>query len=144
VGGDGRRGREEIAESGGPLDSGERPDASGFRSIEVKIAVGAAALLAVAALAGRFALLPGIAAGGAIACGNFFLTRAILVKALSGEGTIQKVFAVLYALKFLGLAALVYAVIRSGRFEPIGFLLGFSSLVLGILLEGIIRTVKTR
>jgi hypothetical protein len=142
VDGDGRRGREEIAESGGPFDSGELPDAVGLRSIEVKIAFGAVALLAGAALAGRFALLPGIAAGGAIACGNFFLTRAILKRAILGTGPIQKVSAVLYALKLLGLAALVYAVIRSGRIEPIGFLLGFSSLVLGILLEGFIRAVK--
>lgn len=131
-------------EAGAPPGSGEGPGAVPFRSIEVKIVIGAAALMAGAVLAGRLALLPGIAAGGAIACGNFFLTRAILGKALSGEGMVQKLFIVLYALKFLGLAALVYAVVRSGRFAPAGFLLGLSSLVLGILFEGIVRAVKTR
>jgi hypothetical protein len=98
------------------------------------------------AVAGRFRMLPGAAAGAVIAYGNFFLIRKILEKAFSGGGTVRKGFIVQYVLKFLGLVAVVYLVIRSGWFDVLGFLLGLSCLFLGILLEGLTRAaaVKTK
>ena len=41
------------------------------------------------------------------------------------------------------LVALVYGIVRSGRFDTLGFLLGFSSLFLGVLFEGLARSFKT-
>ena len=72
--------------------------------------------------------------------------RKILEKAFSGGGTVRKGFIVQYVLKFLGLAAVVYLVVRSGWFDVLGFLLGLSCLFLGILLEGLPRAaaVKTK
>lgn len=121
----------------------DEPGALSLRSTERKILLSGLLILAGVAIAGRFRMLPGAACGAVIAYGNFFLIRKILTKALSGEGTIRKVFIVQYVLKFLGLAAAVYLVVRSGWFDPLGFLLGLSSLFLGILLEGLTRAVKT-
>ncbi len=111
--------------------------------MEWKILLCAGAVLAGIAAAGRFRMLAGAAAGAVIAYGNFFLIRRILEKAFLGAGTIRKWFIVQYVLKFLGLVAVVYLVIRSGRFDAAGFLLGLSCLFLGILLEGLTRAFKT-
>jgi hypothetical protein len=121
---------------------GEAPDgtaAPSLRSAERKILVSAAVVLAGIAVSGRFRMLPGAACGAVIAYGNFFLIRKILEKAFPGGDTIRKGFIAQYVLKFLGLVGVVYLVIRSGWFDALGFLLGLSSLFLGILLEGVTR-----
>jgi len=122
----------------------EEPGAPSLRSAERKILLSAAVVLAGIAVAGRFRMLPGAAVGAAIAYGNFFLIRKILEKAFSGGGTIRKGFIVQYVLKFLGLVAVVYLVVRSGRFDMLGFLLGLSCLFLGVLLEGLTRAVDVK
>lgn len=111
--------------------------------MERKILLCSGAVLAGIAAAGRYDMLAGAAVGAAIAYGNFFLIRKILEKAFRGEGTIRKRFIVQYVLKFLGLAALIYLVVRSGRFDAAGLLIGLSCLFLGILLEGLVRTFQT-
>lgn len=115
-----------------------------LRPLERKILICGGAVLAGIALAGRFRMLPGAAVGGAIAYANFFLIRKILERAFAGGGPVRKGFVVQYVLKFLGLAALVYLVVRSGRFDLLGFLLGFSALFLGVLLEGLSRAAGER
>ena len=115
-----------------------------LRPVGRKILLCAGALLAGIAIAGRTRMLAGAAVGGVIAWGNFVLIRKILEKAFSGGGTVGKGFIVQYVLKFLGLVAVVYGVIRSGWFDAAGFLVGLSSLFLGILLEGIARSFKTK
>lgn len=101
-------------------------------------------MLAGVAVAGRFDMLPGVACGAAVAYGNFFLIRKIIEKAFAGGGPVRKEFAVQYVLKFLGLVAVVYLVIRSGWFDALGFLLGLSCLFLGILLEGVARATTRK
>jgi hypothetical protein len=115
-----------------------------LRPVETKILLSAAIILGVIVLLGRYAMLPGALCGAAIAVGNFFILRKILEKAFAGGGTLGKGFAVRYVLKFLGLVALVYLVIRSGRFDAAGFLAGLSALFLGILLEGLSRAVESK
>jgi hypothetical protein len=124
----------------------EEPGAPSLRSAERKILLSAALVLAGIALTGRFRMIPGAAVGAAVAYGNFFLIRKILEKAFAGGGAVRKGFIVQYVLKFLGLVAVVYLVVRSGWFDVLGFLLGLSCLFLGILLEGLTRAaaVKTR
>ena len=131
--------------SDGPRAKDE-PGAPPLQSAERKILLSAALVLGGIALTGRFRMLPGAAAGAAVAYGNFFLIRKILEKAFAGGGAVRKGFIVQYVLKFLGLVAVVYLVVRSGWFDVLGFLLGLSCLFLGILLEGLTRaaTVKTR
>lgn len=142
---DGGTRREEPGKGGGasPGDGIEQ-DGISLRPLERKILLCAGMLLAGIALAGRYRMLPGAAVGGAIAFANFFLIRKILEKAFSGGGAPRKGFVVQYVLKFLGLAALVYLVVRSGRFDLLGFLLGFSALFLGVLLEGLSRAAGER
>jgi hypothetical protein len=98
--------------------------------------------VAVAAGAASVSVLPGAVCGAAIACGNFFLIRKILERAFSGGGTVTKGFVVQYVLKFLGLIGVVYLVVRYGGFDLLGFLLGLSSLFLGILLEALARSFE--
>ena len=115
-----------------------------LRPVERKILLCAGALLAGIAIAGRTRMLGGAAVGGIVAWGNFVLIRKILEKAFSGGETVGKGFIVQYVLKFLGLVAVVYGVVRSGFFDAGGFLWGLSSLFLGVLLEGIARSFKSK
>lgn len=128
----------------GPPREGDGTDLLTSRSLETKILVSAAVILVGIVIVGRYRMLPGAACGAAIAYGNFYLIRKILGKAFSGEGGLKKGFVVQYILKFLALVAAVYLVVRSGRFDILGFLLGLSALVLGVLLEGVSRAVETK
>jgi hypothetical protein len=58
------------------------------------------------------------------------------------EGAVNKGFVVQYVLKFLGLIGIVYLVVRSGWFDVLGFLLGLTSLFLGVLLEAVARSFR--
>lgn len=127
-----------------PGGSREEPGALSLRSLEVNILVSAGVILAGIAVAGRFAMLPGAACGAAIVWVNFYLIRKILEKAFAGGGSVRKGFIVQYVLKFLGLVAVVYLVVRSAWFDVLGFLLGLSCLFLGVLLEGLTRAASMK
>ena len=45
---------------------------------------------------------------------------------------------------FLGLIAVIYLVVRYGGFDILGFLLGLSSLFLGVLFEAVARSFDTK
>jgi hypothetical protein len=129
------------------VESDRAPGGLPLRSLERRILLSAALVLAgiaVAAAAGaaRFGMLPGAACGAAIAWGNFFLIRKILEKAFLREGAVNRGFVVQYVLKFLGLIGIVYLVVRSGWFDVLGFLLGLTSLFLGVLLEAVARSFR--
>jgi len=132
-----------VADTGAPRGS-DGASVLTSRSLERKILVSAGVVLAGIAIVGEYRMLPGAACGAAIAYGNFFLIRKILGKAFSVEGGIRKGFVVQYVLKFLALVAAVYLVVRSGRFDVLGFLLGLSSLFFGVLLEGLSSAVETK
>ena len=125
----------------------DAPDRLPLRALTNRIFLSAGLILAgigVAVAAGaNVSLLPGAVCGAGIACGNFYLIRKILEKAFSGGGTVTKGFVVQYTLKFLGLIGVVYLVVRYGGFNLLGFLLGLSSLFLGILLEALARSFET-
>jgi hypothetical protein len=114
------------------------------RSLERKILLSGVVILAGIAIVGQYRMLPGAICGAAIAYANFYMIRKILGKAFSIEGGIKKGFVVQYVLKFLALVAAVYLVVRSGRFDILGFLLGLSALFFGVLLEGTSRAVETK
>lgn len=123
----------------GPAGPDEPQAVLTLKPLERKVLLAGALVLGGIALAGRYGMLPGAAAGAAIAYGNLVLVRRILSRAFPEGGAVRKAPFAQYALKFLALAALVYLVVRSGRFDMLGFLLGLSSLFLGVLLEGTIR-----
>lgn len=126
------------------MESSGDPGSYSLRPLENKILVSGGAILAGIAAAGKYGWLPGAACGAAIAYGNFYLIRKILEKAFAGGGTIRKGFIVQYVVKFLALVAVIWLVVRSRRFQAAGLLLGFSSLFLGVLLEGLARAFTTR
>jgi len=118
-----------------------------IRSLERRIWLASALILAGIAAAGllgfaSFRLLPGAVCGVAIACGNFFLGRKILEKAFLRKGTVNKWFVVQYVVKFLGLIGVIYLVVRSGWFDVLGFLLGLTSLFLGVLIEALWKSFQ--
>ncbi|MCL5966948.1 MAG: ATP synthase subunit I [Deltaproteobacteria bacterium] len=126
------------------MESSGNSGSLSLRPMELKILLSAGVILVGIAVAGKFRWLPGAACGAAIAYGNFYLIRKILERAFAGGGTIKRTFIVQYVLKFLALVAVVWLVVRSRRFQVAGLLLGFSSLFLGVLLEGLTRAVTTR
>lgn len=85
--------------------------------------------------------VPGAIAGGLVAYLNFFFIRVIILRAFSRRDKIRFAIALLYGVKFLAVIFIVYLIVRSKRFDMAGFLAGFSSLLLGILLEGIRRAI---
>lgn len=119
-------------------------DLAAARSLDRTILLCAGVILAGITLFGRYGMLPGAACGAAIAYGNFYLLRKILGRAFSATGGRKAGFVVSYVLKFLALVTVVYLVVRSGRFDLLGFLLGLSSLVAGVLLEALSRAVEPR
>lgn len=129
--------------------SGDAPGEQPLKSLSRRIFLAAGLILggialAAAAGAANVSMLPGAACGAAIACGNFLLIRRILEKAFSGGGAVSKAFVVQYVLKFLGLIAVIYLVVRYGGFDILGFLLGLSSLFLGVLFEALARSFDTK
>jgi ATP synthase I chain len=129
--------------------SGDAPGEQPLRSLSRRILLAAGLILggitlAAATGAADGSMLPGAACGAAIAYGNFFLIRRILEKALSGGGAVNKAFVVQYTLKFLGLIAVIFLVVRYGGFDVSGFLLGLSSLFLGVLIEALARSFDTK
>ena len=118
-----------------------------IRSLERRIWLASVLILAGVAAGGAFGfvsfrLFPGAVCGAVIACGNFFLIRKILEKAFLSDGEINKRFVVQYVLKFLGLIGLIYLVVRSGWFDILGFLLGLTSLFLGVLIEAVWKSFQ--
>jgi len=129
--------------------SGDAPGEQPLRSLSRRILLAAGLILGGIALAAAtgaadVSMLPGAACGAAIAYGNFFLIRRILEKALSGGGAVNKAFVVQYTLKFLGLIAVIFLAVRYGGFDVAGFLLGLSSLFLGVLFEALARSFDTK
>ncbi len=125
----------------------DAPDGLSLRSLTNRVFLSAGLILggigvAVGAGAASVSMLPGAVCGAAIACGNFYLIRKILEKAFSGGGTVNKAFIVQYTVKFLGLIGVIYLVVRYGGFDVLGFLLGLSSLFLGVLLEALARSFE--
>ena len=125
----------------------DAPDRFSLRPLTNRILLSAGLILggigiAVAAGAANVSMLPGAACGAGIAYVNFFLIRKILEKAFTGGGAVNKAFVVQYTLKFVGLIGVVYLVVRYGGFDLLGFLLGLSSLFLGVLLEVLARSFE--
>ncbi len=77
--------------------------------------------------------------GGGVALLNFWWLWQIMEKLLF-EKKRHYVFQVL--IKFLILALVLFLVIRYGRVNPVAFLVGISTLVMGIFFEGLWGSLK--
>lgn len=109
------------------------PDASTMRRITAYV-VGASAVLAGLALVfGGVAMGVAAVVGGAFAIANWlamgFVGRRLVVATDAG----RTVWGLLLAAKMLVSLVAVWAILSTGVIDPIGFVIGLSGLVLGIL-----------
>ena len=111
------------------------------RRIELQILLSALAIAGLFVIFNMAGKVPGVIAGGLVAYLNFFFIRVIILRTFARKDKIRFAIALLYGVKFLAVILVVYLIVRSKRFDMVGFLAGFSSLLLGILLEGIRRAI---
>jgi hypothetical protein len=78
----------------------------------------------------------GVALGGAVAVLNFWGLRRILQGIVRAQGRKQALLGLLLSLKFGALAAALYLVIRVAPVHPIALLVGISTVVIAIFVEG--------
>ena len=104
-------------------------------------------ILVVAAW-GIFRKLPivvGVFLGGLIVIINFYWLTRLVRQAFAGKKKPSKVFFVKFGLKFFLLLAIVAFVIYFTPVNPIGFLVGLSVSVAGVVVDGLIGMMeKTR
>lgn len=111
------------------------------RTIELQILFSALVIVVLFLIFQMAEKVPGAIAGGLVAYLNFFFIRVIILRAFSRRDKIRFAIALLYGVKFLAVICIVYLIVRSRWFDMAGFLAGFSSLLCGIVLEGIRRAM---
>ena len=102
----------------------------------------------IAAAWGIFRKLPivmGVFLGGLIVIINFYWLTRLVQQAFMGKNKPSKLFFVKFGLKFFLLLAIVAFVIYFTPVNPIGFLVGLSVSVAGVVVDGLIGVMeKTR
>lgn len=111
------------------------------RTIELLILFSALTVVILFVLFGMREKVAGAVAGGLVAYLNFFFIRVMILRAVGRRDKIGFAIALLYGVKFLAVVFIVYLIVRSKWFDMAGFLAGFSSLFLGIILEGVRRAI---
>ncbi len=114
---------------------------SGVKSIERFILISALIVVLFFLFSGMREKIGGAVAGGLVAYLNFMGIKEIISRALGRQDKIRFAIALLYVVKFLAILVIVYLLVTSKRFDMVGFLAGLSSLLIGILLEGIKRAI---
>jgi hypothetical protein len=114
---------------------------SGVKSIERFILISALFVVLFFLFFGMREKIGGAVAGGLVAYLNFMGIKEIISRALGRQDKIRFAIALLYVVKFLAILVIVYLLVTSKRFDMLGFLAGLSSLLIGILMEGIKRAI---
>ena len=81
----------------------------------------------------------GILIGAALGLLNFHVIALILDKADNPDDPKGQTYLFLAAVKFVALITIVYLVVRSGVFSPMGFAIGLGNLPFGILAGAVIH-----
>lgn len=114
------------------------------RRIARNIAILAIVAPLVAALAGAPGrVLLGVALGALLAAGNFLAIERISARVVRGSVRTQSLLMGLLVVKMSAVMVLVYLVIRTFGVNAIGFVIGLSTMVLGLMAEGL-RTTLVR
>ncbi|MBW2064532.1 MAG: ATP synthase subunit I [Deltaproteobacteria bacterium] len=94
-------------------------------------------------LGDRFTL--GIMAGGLVSIANFGLLQNTITKTFPTQETEGRKTALLvkFYFRLLGLGIAIYLLLKSGRTDPIGLVIGLSTVVIGIISFGITNALKT-
>jgi hypothetical protein len=122
-----------------PLLSGHQ-EAQKLVSIEKRSAQILAVLLLASLWFQSWAVSLGLILGGGIALLNFRWLWRIMGKILFER---KKYYALQALIKFLALLLGLFLILRYGKVNPVAFLLGTSTLVMGIFFEGIRESLKT-
>ena len=90
----------------------------------------------------KFAL--GVLAGGILAVANYYLVKRSLRRALDPErqGKTRLLYLLKYGLRFVALGLTIALLLIKGWVNPLGMLLGLSTIVLGIALVGVVEARK--
>lgn len=119
------------------------PEQRAVRRIARNIVVLAVVAPILAAVLGAPArMIGGIALGALLAAGNFLAIERVSAKVVRGSVRTQSILMGLLVLKMSVLMVLVYLLIRTFGIDAIGFVIGLSTMVAGILIEGI-RSILT-
>ncbi len=133
-------GDDAVGPGGLPGEGGSALAEVSTRRIEVTnlalLGLASAASLAVSA---GFAL--GVAAGGLLMAANFRIIVGV-IRAVFLEGSTRLGNVAIYWLKFAGVMALVGVLILVFRVDPIGFLVGSSTLLVAITTEAVMRLAR--
>jgi hypothetical protein len=110
-----------------------------LRSIERK-SLGAACVLLLGSLAYRSVFITlGVFLGAAVSLINFRLLWKIAEPAFRSGARLHGRFALRFVAKMIGLLAAIFLVIYLDIVNVVGFAVGLSSVVIGIVIEGLIR-----
>jgi hypothetical protein len=109
------------------------------------------AVLLILSLFGYFVMSPfwttGVVFGGLVAIANFSVLHHTVRKAFSAEGIHQGArFSIVgkYYLRLLALGVILYVLITRGWIDPVGLVVGLSTVMLSIIGFGIHMVLSTR
>ena len=83
----------------------------------------------------------GVLAGGLLACINFVALQKVVVKITADTAQSKAIPAAVALLKFILLAVAIYVALSSKYIDPIGFVVGLSSVVITLVIMPLGRSV---
>ena len=83
----------------------------------------------------------GVLAGGLLACINFVALQKVVVKITADTAQSKAIPAAVALLKFILLAVAIYVALSSKYIDPIGFVVGLSSVVITLVVMPLARSV---
>jgi len=83
----------------------------------------------------------GVLAGGLLACINFVALQKVVVKITADTAQSKAIPAAVALLKFILLAVAIYVALSSKYIDPIGFVVGLSSVVITLVVMPLGRSV---
>jgi len=104
------------------------------------VGIGLAVTAGAYALHGSAACLS-VAAGSAVALGNWFLLRFILARVIAGSMRNKAMFSGLVVVKMAALMILVFVLLHSHWVQPLPFTIGVSTLIVGSLLGSFVHVM---
>ena len=107
--------------------------------VGIGLAVTAGAYALHGSAAGR-----SVAAGSAVALGNWFLLRFILARVIAGSMRSKAMFSGLVVVKMAALMILVFVLLHSHWVQPLPFTIGVSTLIVGSLLGSFVHVMTAK
>lgn len=104
-----------------------------INAMQMGTCITAAALMAGSLFFKSLPVTLGVLAGGVLASVNFMVLQKVVVKITSDTSQHKGLPAAVALLKFVVLAGAVYACLSSEHIDPVGFVVGLSSVVIALI-----------